>query len=100
MCCHSLTGVSFASQVIGFPPTGEVHNSVLATESICLTPKAKALRRQLAAWAIGLANEVEDYVVNEHGNRTYHASQLEGLVAPLLKEIGLEVSGKSTETDN
>lgn len=31
--------------------------------SVCLTPKAKALRRSLAAWAIGLATKGEDYIV-------------------------------------
>lgn len=30
---------------------------------VCLTPKAKALRRRLAAWAIGLATKGEDNIV-------------------------------------
>lgn len=78
----------------------EIHKSARVTDTICLTPKAKTLRRQLAAWAIGLAIEEEDYVSNELGNRIYRASRLEDLVLPLLKEIGLDVSGKRATTWN
>jgi hypothetical protein len=77
----------------------EIHKDARATVSICLTPKAKTLRRQLAAWTIGLAIEEEDYVFNELGNRTYRAPKLEELVLLLLKEIGLEVSDKRAQTD-
>lgn len=78
----------------------EIHKGARVTDPICLTPKAKTLRRQLAAWAIGLAIEEEDYVFNELGNRTYRASKLERLVLPLLKEIGLEVSRERATIEN
>jgi hypothetical protein len=78
----------------------EIHKCARVADPICLTPKAKTLRRQLAAWAIGLAIEEEDYVFNELGNRTYRASKLEGLVVPLLKDIGLDVSGERAMTEN
>ena len=65
------------------------------TVSVCLTPEAKALRRGLAAWAIGLAAEGEDYTVSSDGSRTYDTARADLLISLLLKEMGLKVSVES-----
>lgn len=64
------------------------------TSELCLTPKARALRREIAAWSMGLATSGEDYITNELGGRLYGSARTEQLVSPLLEEIGLGVSHK------
>ncbi|KAJ5981979.1 hypothetical protein N7451_012079 [Penicillium sp. IBT 35674x] len=58
--------------------------------SFSLTVTAKALRRRLAAWAIGLATEGEDYIINTNGSRNYDTATVDPLILLLLEEMGLD----------
>lgn len=59
---------------------------------LLLTQEADAARRQLAEWALKPTTiPVEDYVVDDEGDRTYRVSKLKPLVDPLLKAMRLEV---------
>jgi hypothetical protein len=49
------------------------------------------MRRELAAWSVGIATNGEDYVVNGLGDRYYSSAKAEQLILPLLEEIGLDV---------
>jgi hypothetical protein len=69
-----------------------VQDMMSSTSELCLTPKARALRRQIAAWSIALATSGEDYIINELGGRLYGSAKTEQLVFPLLEELGLGAS--------
>ncbi|KAJ5982278.1 hypothetical protein N7451_012378 [Penicillium sp. IBT 35674x] len=58
--------------------------------SFSLTVTAKALRRRLAAWAIGLATEGEDYIINTNGSRNSDTATVDPLILLLLEEMGLD----------
>lgn len=61
-------------------------------QTTCLTPRARALRCQLAACSVRIAVSGEHYISNTLGDRLYCSAKAERLIRPLLEELGLNVS--------
>lgn len=60
---------------------------------ISLNLNANKLRSDLAKWACEDAEQGQDYVVNERGDRMYYKEKISGFVTPLLEKMGLEEVG-------
>lgn len=86
-----------SSRITYLPDNQPTHILVQTISHVCLPDQARALRRELAAWAIGLATEGRGYIVNRSGDRYYGTSKMDGVTRIRLWESGFTVSMGQTE---